>query len=372
MLEAITLKGFRKYKEIKISGFGRVNFILGDNNVGKTTILEGIYAWACGQNIAPFMNVPLARGRYVIFQQPYWMMEEVLAIINDRYKIPMEMSFVGMDDGKEVAFEHRIYPSDVLTEYDSTYKKFSEKIVPSTNAITGKEQPIIQGLQGMIPQYNPVLIARWDIKGKDDIVSVDIKSFSSLTSAKKPYKSAKFIDLLSHTAVAENVQIYGALKREALLDEVTNKMREIFPEIKGFDMIPYPDGSQAPVSVVKNDGTILPMYAFGDGVQRWFYIIGAISLHKNSIICIDEIDTGFHHNAHANFGRNIIEYAKENNVQLFLSTHNKEFIDEFLNINNDQDVKVYTVKDVEGNNKIRCLNAVEAMNARNEYGVELR
>ena len=372
MLESITLRGFRKYKEITVEGFDRINLILGDNNVGKTTLLEGIYAWACGQNIVPFMSIPLARGRYVAFQQPYWIMEEILATANDRYKLPIKMDFIGIEDGKEVSFEHKIYPSDILAEYDSTYKRLSDKTVSSINVSVGKEQQMLPVLQGIIPQYTPTLIAKWEVKSSEDVISVDITAPYSMTSIKKPYKTAKFVDLLSHTTVVETVQIYGSLKRESLLDEVTEKMREIYPEIQGFDMIPYPDGSQAPVSVVKNDGKILPLYAFGDGVQRWFYIIGILTLHKNSIICIDEIDTGFHPSAQPNFGKNLVKYANENNVQLFITTHNKEFIDGFLADSCDDNMCIYTIKDIEGNIKIRRLKADEAINARTDYGVELR
>lgn len=374
MLESISFKGFRKYKDFSLDGFSRVNFILGENNVGKTTILEGIYAWACGQNIVPFMSIPLARGRYSTNQQPYWIMEEILTIANNRYELPMHMEFSGKVDNEEITFEHNIYPSDLLAEYDSTYKKFSENSMPSSNGILAKEQQIVTGLPGIIQTYQPTLVAKWEIKHKEDIVQTDIMAPLAMTSTRKPYKLAKYIDLLTHTATVENVQMYGTLKREALLEEVTEKIQEIYPEIAGFDMIPYPDGSQAPVSVLKKDGTILPMYAFGDGVQRWFYIIGALTLHKGSIICIDEIDTGFHPKAQGEFCKNLTKYAKDNNVQLFISTHNKEFIDNFLDSvdENYNELMIYTLKDQNGSIKTRRLDTVQAKNARDNYGAEFR
>ena len=100
MLQSLNIVGFRKYRNFTIDGFGNVNFILGDNNIGKTSILEAIYAWACGQNVFPYLNLPLARGRYSNIQNPYWIMEEILAAVNNRYKIPLKMSFTGVDDGK--------------------------------------------------------------------------------------------------------------------------------------------------------------------------------------------------------------------------------------------------------------------------------
>ena len=33
MLEALTIKGFRKYRDFTVDGFGKINFILGDNNI---------------------------------------------------------------------------------------------------------------------------------------------------------------------------------------------------------------------------------------------------------------------------------------------------------------------------------------------------
>jgi AAA15 family ATPase/GTPase len=233
-------------------------------------------------------------------------------------------------------------------------------------------------LQGIIPQYTPTLIAKWEVKSSEDVISVDITAPYSMTSIKKPYKTAKFVDLLSHTTVVETVQIYGSLKRESLLDEVTEKMREIYPEIQGFDMIPYPDGSQAPVSVVKNDGKILPLYAFGDGVQRWFYILGIMILYKNSIICIDEIDTGLHYKAQAEFSVNLVDYALKNGVQLFVTTHNIEFVDAFLDAVNDKrndkmdKIRIITLKDTVDGITSRTMNAREAVEVRGNYNLELR
>ena len=70
MLEKLNIQGFRKYKDFTVKDFGQINFILGNNNIGKTSILESIYAWACGQNAVPFFNIPLSRGRYSGIQQP--------------------------------------------------------------------------------------------------------------------------------------------------------------------------------------------------------------------------------------------------------------------------------------------------------------
>ena len=258
MLTSIKMQGFRKYDELSIENIGRINFILGNNNVGKTSVLEGIYAWACGQNISPFINIPLARCRYSGIQNPYWMMEEVMAVVNHREEIPFHMSFAGTFSGEIVQFNHTIFPSDLLTEYDSSYKKTADSIMPKSNDQMAKDTSIvIPSSMGMVQfSQQPTVIAKWEVERNGEVVSDNITIPSVIVSKVKPFRLAKFIDVLSHTAVNETVQMYSSLKREKLLDDVSAEISKIFPEIVGFDVLPYPDGSQAPISILKKDGSI--------------------------------------------------------------------------------------------------------------------
>lgn len=378
MLTAIKMQGFRKYDELSINDLGRVNFILGNNNVGKTTILEGIYTWACGQYISPLINIPLGRCRYSGIQHAYWMMEEIMAVVNRREEIPFRMSFCGIFNGEEVRFNHTIFPSDLLTEYDASYKKTEYSIISRSNDHNAKNSQMIFSSPIVQLAQQSTVVARWEVERNGETISETISAPLGIVSTVKPFQLAKYIDVLSHIAVNETVQMYSSLKREKLLDDVTAEIRKVFPEIAGFDMLPYPDGSQAPISIKKNDGSLLPMYAYGDGVQRWFYILGAIAIYKNAIICIDEIDTGFHPDAQSEFSKHLLKYARENNVQLFVTTHNIEFVDHYLDsvaeLGGDylSDTRIITIRDIDQKTKARTISAKEAEHLRTEYRMELR
>ena len=106
--------------------------------------------------------------------------------------------------------------------------------------------------------------------------------------------------------------------------------------------------------------------------------MGAMALYKNAIICIDEIDTGFHPDAQVEFSKHFIQYASENNVQLFITTHNIEFVDHFLDaigsLRGDyiHDARIITLRDFGEETRVRTLTAEEAIKARDEYRMELR
>lgn len=379
MLNSLKISGFRKYSELSIKNLGRINCVLGQNNVGKTSVLEAIYTWACGQNIIPLFTVPLSRSRYRGIQQPYWLMEELLSMFHEHKNLPLEMSFDGIYNGEHVSFEHTVYPSEILTEYDSSYKRFPEKLFLSNNEFLHQNSQEAAQKFFRLPSINSEAFAKWEImRNKKDIHTYNISVPIMLAPEVKSFCSAKFIDVLDQIIIAENVQIYASLKRENILDEVISEIRCVFPEIVGFDMIPYPDGSQAPISVIKENGTMLPLYAYGDGVQRWFYILGSIVLYRKSIICIDGIDIGFHPAAHEEFCSNILRAVKKNNVQLFLTTHNIEFIDNLLKATEkisqeeSESIKIITLRENADKIAIRTLNAIEAKDARNDFALDLR
>jgi AAA15 family ATPase/GTPase len=74
----------------------------------------------------------------------------------------------------------------------------------------------------------------------------------------------------------------------------------------------------------------LPIYAVGDGVCRWFLILGEITIFRRSAVCIEEIDSSFHSASHRPLSQKLYEYALKYGSQLFLSSHSHEFVDAFL------------------------------------------
>ena len=140
MLEELNVKGFRKYRDFSVFDLANVNIVLGDNNVGKTSFLEAVYVWCCGCNAGSFVNIPLSRGRYGFIQQPFWIMEELLSVVNTPQNVPMKMSFDGLFDGEHVCFEHTIWPSDLLGVYDSSYQYNNQSSLPSSELPVNSNQ----------------------------------------------------------------------------------------------------------------------------------------------------------------------------------------------------------------------------------------
>jgi len=164
----------------------------------------------------------------------------------------------------------------------------------------------------------------------------------------------------------------------------TQEMQKVYPEIRRIDLIPYPDSTQGPISIYTKDNKIIPLHAFGDGMRRWFYLLGHLIVYKSAVHCIEEIDSTFHSTAHYELSRLLVTYAQEYSNQLFMTSHSMEFIDTFLNALYGEDgilqhttvdpVRVFTIRRSSDNqgHEVWPLTGKEAFEKRSQFDLELR
>ena len=359
MLKELEIKNFRKFNNLKIDNLKRVNLILGSNNSGKTSILEAIFTYCCGLNVDPIITNVAVRGDKDIYGS-YDFIEKVISIFHNRnnleFKIKGRDMYGNINEFTNSVTLGSIYNSMVSNDYNN---------VSINNNI------------------NRVL--EWDIA---DVYNNKIKKIiehNILDSLNNqilvpPNMNAKFNDILSHRNQKENTSIYASLKRSSIFNEFKENMKEVFGDIEDIDSIPYPDGSSAPVSIKYKNKDLLPLYNFGDGHQRWFYILGNMMIKPNSIFCIEEIDSTFHYGAQRDLSKNIMKYSKKFNSQVFITSHSIEFVDNFLKgiseLNDSSlldEVNIITLKsNSKGETKARILDGKKAIETRINYGLELR
>ncbi len=121
MLQSFSMYGYKQFAEMKLDKLANINFIVGNNNVGKTTILEAIFAWACGLNINAVI-VSIAQN-YNLLGNPYSLAESICSLANRRNK-EMEIKFSGIYGNEIVEFTHNINVNSVFLGNSSGDKDF--------------------------------------------------------------------------------------------------------------------------------------------------------------------------------------------------------------------------------------------------------
>lgn len=388
MLRDFEVNGFKKFSSLRFDNLGNVNILLGRNNVGKTTMLEALYAHACGENAPLLISESILRTDGLT--GPYDFAEKLMNGFHQKDRSPFSFSTCGTDDqGAEHRFEHQFSAGSIFAKLKSGIFGDSdflgnigvERLIPATPI---KNSMMTFLMQRAVREFQESPIGQWitsyNGQAKEQI-PLDFPS--SLEEATAPnlrlHMNCKFVDILSHRDENENRNIYALLKRENMLPNFVSEISKIFENVKGFDMLPYPDGTNGPVSVVTEQGYI-PLSNFGDGLQRYFHIIGGLFLYRNGIHCIEEVDATFHPEAQEAFSKSLLFFSSLTNNQVFMSSHNAEFVDNFLKAVSSavgesglEKIRVITMKNTKDNQvRVRTLTGTEALIRRNDYEMELR
>ena len=385
MIESLAINNFKKFEHIELKNLARVNIFAGINNVGKTSVLEAVFAYACGRNLIPLLsNTVLHRlsvGDQDQLRSPYPWMEMIWNTFHDKRNVRnFNFSFNGRIGGKELQVNHHFTPSSILADFlpnemgafgDTAFMRVTTDEIKNTQQNLGA--PVLQ------------ILGRWQttINGKEGNPVNITYPLLSPALPEEPLILAKIDDILSHRNENEDRKIYSFLSRAGLLPQITKEMDRCFPELQltSIENIPYPDGTAAPISVRLDGKGTYPLYTLGDGLRRWFHLIGSMLVYHDAVHCIEEIAATFHHKAQQELSCELLKYAKKYNNQLFITTHNSEYLQSFLTaIRNDsvegdasleKDVRVFTMRNMGEETKLRVLDGKEAWKAV-ESGLELR
>ena len=77
---------------------------------------------------------------------------------------------------------------------------------------------------------------------------------------------------------------------------------------------------------LKDSDEPIPIGSLGEGTWRMLALAITLSRSINSLLLIDEIDTGFHHTVMTSMWKFVAEAAKEFNIQVFATTHSYDCV----------------------------------------------
>lgn len=380
-LKEFKIEKFKKFKNIKFEDLGKINIFFGNNNCGKSTILEALFLANCGYNVQNGITV-LTNKRTENPLTYYDYGDRILGLFNENdnipYKFNVELKFGNKQPDK---IDYKFFPSQELSLLDP--RNMGDGYIENYN----HSDEYIELDNGVnLSKIPKVYLGNIEVNINGKKEKNELEFPNSKLSLKNPLKVAAFHDILAHRKTKNDLQIYSQLKRYGIIKEFISEMKNTFPIINDIDYIPYPNGSGGSVYIQTIDGKNLPLHSFGDGMRKWYYLLGRMIVNHNAIHCIEEVDSTLHVEAQKEFSKNLVKYAEKYGNQLFITTHSIEFADEFLEaLYNDEDgiislqnkendpIRFFTLKASEdGKVDVYKLTGKEAYERRLNYGLELR
>ncbi len=339
MIQSVRIKNFKNFKDTTIDGFTKLNIITGENNAGKSNLLEVLYCLV-GKDMHPCTNVleiydnirkePLtSESKSLMF---YGLDTEkkiqITTTLDNNQTLDLQIKFIANE--KQKVIESQIIPTAEQTQMSSqlnfTLKKNNEEIYNDhLNIAKVPNFPPIPNQSGYNRQF----------KNFDPNQLQKLLPFESAVIIPSDYRQVHMIQAVSK--ICSNNQ----------LEEELNKHLSQFDD--NIQSISFNTNNQLKLKV-RNVKEKLPLSAFGDGLKKYLHIVSAFMADNAKTIYIDEVENGLHFSRMRLLLKNIIDFInnnKDGNLQVFMTTHNQEFI-EILD-------QVIREKDFAHQTKLFCL-----------------
>jgi AAA15 family ATPase/GTPase len=261
--QILSIQNFRRFEEISLQNLGQFNLIVGDNNTGKTSLLEAL-------TFSPN--------------------EQVFAT--------------------HLAF---CYAERTNTfDFSSLKKDFWKDFAPKQNG-EAKMTFIIQSGRNM-----------WNYTFPNNNFDINfLQILDQKDSIKTPFiPYGKGFNKFVAKSYFDNIHSQGKLGRQNFI----LNLHVFIPTIETI----IADGEEILIEEKDMyDRRGNPLFQYGEGANKLFRILVQMTLNKGGRIMIDEIDAGIHFSRFKKFWQILIQFAHQNDIQLFATTHNLECIQYF-------------------------------------------
>ena len=330
MLESFQIHNFRLFQHLEVKNLGRVNLIVGKNNLGKSTFLEAVELYA--SNASATVMLELVESR-----QETWFSEAQ----------PHSQNFIS-NPVRHLFFGHKL-PSIGGDGISLGEVSSNIKLRIGAGAYQNKNDD-----EGTIRK-----IRISDVEFDEDISNVefflvaeegertrrifrldrnirDIRR-SSRIFYERQESEFKYTWQIVSTANMPNRKLAALWDLTSLTDlesEVISALRLIDGRVTGVAFVEdvsrgTASDNRVPLVKIKGIDEPLPLKSMGDGMTRLFHIIVALVNARNGLLLIDEFENGLHWSVQPKVWDIVFQLSHRLNVQIFATTHSRDCIKGF-------------------------------------------
>ena len=290
-LTYLKIHQFKSIEDLELKDLSKINIIVGENNSGKTSLLEAISILGNENSIKSILNNVSKRS--TVYPSSLELFLQIFPREQENNKsIKIESTINGLT--REVSIN-----GNTLRNIDNSYN--------IDNAFLGKINVKIE--DEIIIDKNISIEESKDIKYINDY---DIIKIVYVT----PYDYYR-------NDLSENILENLNDKDKA---NIINLLKIFDSEIKGFSVVRKLNIENM-VYIDHNLYGSVPLFSFGDSIKKIFTLAIALISSKEGILLVDEIESTVHKNHINRMFDSIINLCKEYKVQLICTTHSLEVID---------------------------------------------
>lgn len=357
-IQEFSIKQFRGINGLALKNLSAVNLFVGENNGGKTSVLEAI---CCLRSVDAYNLFQICRERK----------RDSVSLRDIRY----------LFYGDTRSFEINASLADGSScNYASSYSfhpaTFSKEVFFQDEEETPltplwRDAVDAAGINGKELQVLDLEITRNAERRRLSAFDIDVSLGRVKKSAEDDLKII-YVHPSSHYRPLAK-ELSSILKSDSYSKLLIELLKLLDSKIERIETIPDELFGSNEVYIKREGEDPKPISVYGDGTKKLLNLAVAAAKAKDGYLLLDEIETSLHYDLIENSLLFLTKISEKFNVQLFITTHSKETIDCFYEAmkGKEDSLRIYTLRKEGEQSFVRGLNGTEAQ----EYeraGVEVR
>ncbi len=299
MLKSLEIKGFRCFRELRVEPLTRVNLLVGQNNAGKTSLLEAVELVAIG-GIEGLVRSAVRRGEWVLGRS---------------------------ESGGEFK-EHVVDPSHLFFGHDLKLEKLFK--IAAEGEIKRWIQCSVESASDQETLIKTLYLQSHVTAEKKEPQRLTISPYGGVLPPPRrvPEPSPRVNFLAAESTDAARLgQLWDALVLTPEEEEVTKSLRVIEPSIERLAFLSESRSNSANIVLkLKDFEQRLPLGTLGGGLRHLLALVLNLLSARGGFLLVDEIDTGLHYSVMVDMWRLLVESAKRLGIQVFATTHSLDCV----------------------------------------------
>ncbi len=349
------IENFKKFNYLEVNDIGQFNLIVGDNNAGKTCLLESLLLeFHAKKTIAALhhtfskRNITIENSiEYLVNKEDFNFNFNLIGLVQKDKNKPISI-YRKIKDGKANHFQ-----IENLKEFNPLNRVDTEDFINKVNLFQYK------GINQISKNW---LVFKKGVVDLKDTSTLEVEFIADITSNyyKSFYYYADYLPIVRIDDFYSNDIIFyykEIVKNPNDEDRLIEIVRKIFKdiEIDRFSIFDYFNKVEYLHVSTSKKSDYHPVNEYGDGFIRILSILFEILYNKHNYILIDEIEIGIHYSKQKSFWVNVLKVCKELGIQLFATTHSNECIEAYVEAINElkdisNDVRVIKLKETNDKN----------------------
>ena len=374
MLSSIQISGYRGFEQFELSGLGRINLLVGENNGGKTSMLEAIHLLATAGDPFVLWQTLWRRGERVP-SMPHLSVDR--AVRRPSNEMDVSHLFRGHEAFPGVGF--RLIANGGVDERWLECKVTEGRRDPSQLQLFKNGGDSTSGsrlgleFEGVPPPPLGFIPLTREGGFYEEAIELPSWRFRMRPNEAAPAQ-------LVTTQCLSGQELAGMWNWVALTPAETlvlKALQFVDPDIErvavqGRSGNGSPDADGGFIVKLKGLDRPVPIGSMGDGMRRMLAMAVAITQCRGGVLLVDEIDTGLHHGVMGEMWKLMYQAAHDLDVQVFATTHSYDCIHSLAKICNGDPLMSVTIQRIERNKSRPVAYDESEIQVAAHRGIEVR